>query len=56
MKAKSEALKKKMDGKKCHCGKEKGHEGSHMKLANVTFKKEGGNESEGRKEKEDEDE
>ena len=58
--AKGEALKKKMEGgKKCHCGKEKGHEGKHREgkePANITFKKEGGHESEGRKEKEDEDE
>lgn len=53
--SKSEALEKHKKGKKCHCGKEKGHEGKH-KLGNVTFEKEGGDEAEAKREEHKDDE
>ena len=43
--AKSEALEKKKHGHKCHCGKEKGHEGKHREkgadLQKVDYDKKG---------------
>lgn len=52
---KTKALEKHKHGGKCHCGKEKGHEGKHReggKLENVTFEKEKGHKDE--EEEEDE--
>jgi hypothetical protein len=38
--SKTEALEKAKKGKKCHCGKEKGHEGKH-KIDKVEYEKKG---------------
>lgn len=52
--AKTKALEKHKHGGKCHCGKEKGHEGKHRtKPENVTFEKEKGDENEAKVEEED---
>lgn len=42
--AKSKALEKHKHGKKCHCGKEKGHEGKHRnegKIEKVDYERKG---------------
>ena len=39
--SKTKALEKHKDGKKCHCGKRKGHDGNHAKIDKVEYEKKG---------------